>query len=262
MRHSRELRRDRGADVRVVVAVARRPPRRDAVDELAAVGEIQPHTVGTLDDERRRRGFHLPIRQPQMAQSRRTRVELSWHHYTVLQLQFADGGWIHDDQHEEDQLFQSLRRARARARGARRGHRLSHRPRLRRVRETAHRRRRPRHPRLEPDADGGDHQRAHRLRRRRARHRHRRHGAVLFRDVQPQARRRHHGHGEPQSAELQRHEVRARGVAPDQRRHGPARDPRARRARRVRPAGRRTRQGHASRHRSPSTSSICCRTST
>ena len=68
VRHALELRGDRGADVRMVVAVAGGPPRRDAVDELAAVGEIQPHAVGALDDERRRRRFHLPIRQPEMTQ--------------------------------------------------------------------------------------------------------------------------------------------------------------------------------------------------
>ena len=49
---------------------------------------------------------------------------------------------------------------------------------------------------------------------------------VVLRHVQPQARRWHHGHREPQPAELQRHEVRARGVAPDQRRHRPAGHPR------------------------------------
>ena len=73
VRHARELRGDGGADVRMVVAVAGGPPRRDAIDELAAVGEIKPYSVRALDDERRRRGFHLPIRQPQMTQTRHTR---------------------------------------------------------------------------------------------------------------------------------------------------------------------------------------------
>ena len=42
---------------------------------------------------------------------------------------------------------------------------------------------------------------------------------VYFATFAAEARRRHHGHGEPQSAGLQRHEIRARGIAPDQRRH-------------------------------------------
>ena len=73
VRHARELLGDGGANVRMVVAVACGPPRRDAVDELAAVCEIKPHAVRALDDERRRRGLHLAVRQPQMTQSRHTR---------------------------------------------------------------------------------------------------------------------------------------------------------------------------------------------
>ena len=42
---------------------------------------------------------------------------------------------------------------------------------------------------------------------------------VVLRDLRREARRRHHGHREPQPARLQRHEVRARGGAADQRRH-------------------------------------------
>jgi hypothetical protein len=38
MGHERELAFDRGADMGVVIAVAGRPPRCDAVDELASVG--------------------------------------------------------------------------------------------------------------------------------------------------------------------------------------------------------------------------------
>jgi hypothetical protein len=70
VRHALELRCDGGADVGMVVAVACRPPRRDAVDELAAVGEVEANSVGALDDERRRRGLHLPIRQPETTQTR------------------------------------------------------------------------------------------------------------------------------------------------------------------------------------------------
>ena len=85
---------------------------------------------------------------------------------------------------------------------------------------------------------------------------------VVFRDVQPQARRRHHGHGEPQSAGLQRHEVRARGVAPDQRATRACRT--SARSRSATSSGRPAQ--HAARSAqstsSPTTSSTCCRTST
>ena len=66
----------------------------------------------------------------------------------------------------------------------------------------------------------------HRFRRRRVRHRPVRHRGRLLRDVRAsRLRRRHHGHGEPQPAGLQRHEVRARGLAADQRRHRAAGHP-------------------------------------
>src|SRR5262249_51973627 len=55
-----------GADVRMVVAVTRRPPRSHAVQQHAAVREREPHAVGALHDERRRHGLHLAVRQPQV----------------------------------------------------------------------------------------------------------------------------------------------------------------------------------------------------
>jgi phosphomannomutase len=58
---------------------------------------------------------------------------------------------------------------------------------------------------------------------RRARHRSVRHRGDLLRHLRPGRRRRHHGHRQPQPQGLQRHEVRARGFAPDQQRLGPAR---------------------------------------
>ncbi len=72
--------------------------------------------------------------------------------------------------------------------------------------------------------------------------------------------RRHHGDGQPQPARLQRHEVRARGIAPDQRRQRPAGHPAHRRRRRSSPR----RHGSASATRWTScrlTSSTCCPTS-
>ena len=48
--------------------------------------------------------------------------------------------------------------------------------------------------------------------------------AVYFATFVSGLGRRHHGHRQPQSARLQRHEVRARAEPPDQRRHRPARD--------------------------------------
>jgi hypothetical protein len=62
VRHPFELGRHCRADVRVIVAMARRPPRSDAVDQSAAVGEMDPNPVRTFDDVRPRRSLHLPIR--------------------------------------------------------------------------------------------------------------------------------------------------------------------------------------------------------
>ena len=52
---------------------------------------------------------------------------------------------------------------------------------------------------------------------------------VYFAHLAPRGRRRHHGHGQPQSGRLQRPQDRARGGAAGQRRLGPRRYPQARR---------------------------------
>src|SRR5262249_56941712 len=48
MRHERELALDRLANVRMVVAVAGGPPRRDAVNELASVRDHDPAAMAPL----------------------------------------------------------------------------------------------------------------------------------------------------------------------------------------------------------------------
>ena len=53
-----------GADVRVVVAVAGGPPRRDAVDQLAPVLQHQAAAFGARHGQRRRRGLHLAVGAP------------------------------------------------------------------------------------------------------------------------------------------------------------------------------------------------------
>jgi len=65
MRQGVELRRHGLHDVRVTVAVAHRPPRGNAVDQLAAVGEPDAHPGSRDDRQRRRRGGHLRVRQPE-----------------------------------------------------------------------------------------------------------------------------------------------------------------------------------------------------
>jgi hypothetical protein len=55
VRHALELRAHGGLDVRMAIAVDRRPPRRHAVDELAAVGEPQRRAPRALDRVQRRR---------------------------------------------------------------------------------------------------------------------------------------------------------------------------------------------------------------
>ena len=64
MRHVCKLPLDRRPDVRMVVAVAGRPPGRDAVDQLAAVGEHDAAAVGAHHRQRRRRRLHLRVGQP------------------------------------------------------------------------------------------------------------------------------------------------------------------------------------------------------
>ena len=63
--------RDRADDVRMVVAVARRPPARDAVDQFAPVGQHDPRAARQLDSQRRPRRLHLRVGQPDMRQARR-----------------------------------------------------------------------------------------------------------------------------------------------------------------------------------------------
>jgi hypothetical protein len=59
MRHDGELTLDGGAQMGVVVAVTGRPPRRDAVDELAAIGKHDAAALRANDRQRRARGLHL-----------------------------------------------------------------------------------------------------------------------------------------------------------------------------------------------------------
>ena len=69
VRHRRELALDRCADVRMVVAVAGGPPRGDAVDQFAAVGQHDAAAVRRGDRKRRRRGLHLRIGQPDVIEA-------------------------------------------------------------------------------------------------------------------------------------------------------------------------------------------------
>ncbi len=129
-----------------------------------------------------------------------------------------------------------------------------------RVRASAQGHRRPRHPAVERGAVARARAGAARFGRRRVRHRAVRHRGRLLRDVLREDGRRHHGDGQPQPARLQRHEVRARGIAPDQRRQRAAGHP-SHRARR-----RSSRRRHGSASDTPwtscrPTSSICCPTS-
>src|SRR5690606_270687 len=62
VRHALELSLDGFADMRMVVAVARGPPGRRAVDEHAPVVEHDPRPPGTRGGERRGRRLHLRIR--------------------------------------------------------------------------------------------------------------------------------------------------------------------------------------------------------
>ena len=54
----------------MVVAVADAPPRRDAVDQLASIGQHDPAPVRPHDGQRRRGDLHLAIRQPDVGQAR------------------------------------------------------------------------------------------------------------------------------------------------------------------------------------------------
>jgi hypothetical protein len=67
--HRLELALDRGADMRMVIAVAGGPPRGDAVDQFAAVGKPDAAALGRGDRKRRRYRFHLRIGQPDMVEA-------------------------------------------------------------------------------------------------------------------------------------------------------------------------------------------------
>src|SRR5207253_1517671 len=64
MRHGGELPFHRLPDVRMVVAVAGSPPRRDAVDQFATVGEHDAAAFGARHRQRRPRELHLRVGQP------------------------------------------------------------------------------------------------------------------------------------------------------------------------------------------------------
>ena len=68
VRHQRELALDRLPDVGMVIAVAGRPPRCDAIDELASVGEHDAAALRADHRQRRARRLHLRIRQPDMGE--------------------------------------------------------------------------------------------------------------------------------------------------------------------------------------------------
>src|SRR5262249_35327171 len=68
VRHQRELALDCGADVGMVIAVAGGPPRGDAVDEFAAIGEHDAAALRADDRQRQRRALHLRVGQPDMGE--------------------------------------------------------------------------------------------------------------------------------------------------------------------------------------------------
>src|SRR5215467_3647322 len=55
---------DRLSQPRVRVAVDVHPPRRDAVEQLAAVFGVEVHALASDNRKRRRRRFHLRVRMP------------------------------------------------------------------------------------------------------------------------------------------------------------------------------------------------------
>ena len=59
-----ELRAQGGVEVRVAVAVDRAPPRRHAIDQLAAVAESQPHAARGLDQQWLLDAGHRAVRMP------------------------------------------------------------------------------------------------------------------------------------------------------------------------------------------------------
>ena len=57
MRHGRELALNGRADMRMIVAVARGPPRRDAVDQFASISQHDPAALRRGDGKRKRAVF-------------------------------------------------------------------------------------------------------------------------------------------------------------------------------------------------------------
>ena len=172
MRHALELRLDRRANVRVVVAVARRPPGRNAVDQLRPSSSTRRTPS---------------VRATRAAQARSSSDCMAATHAVSSWSYTGSSAPQTHRRHAKDQLLQSLRCSRPCPGGARRGPRLPHRPRATRRSCSRDGRRRPRHSRVEPGADRCVDRAAHRLRRRRARHRRGRHRARLLRDVQPKS---------------------------------------------------------------------------
>ena len=62
-------RADRAANVRMIVAVAGGPPRRDAVDQFAPVGEHDARACVRTTGSGAPRGLHLRIGQPDVRQA-------------------------------------------------------------------------------------------------------------------------------------------------------------------------------------------------
>ena len=66
VRHSLELLLGRFVQLRMVVAVNGRPPRRHAVDQLSSVGELDAYAFGPDRMEYSERVAHRRVRVPQM----------------------------------------------------------------------------------------------------------------------------------------------------------------------------------------------------
>ena len=64
MRHHLKLACHRGANMRMVIAVAGGPPARNSIHEFAAVREPDARSLGRYDGQRRRDMFHLCVWQP------------------------------------------------------------------------------------------------------------------------------------------------------------------------------------------------------
>jgi hypothetical protein len=79
MRHCLELARDSMANMRMIIAVAGRPPARNTIDKLASVGQSDPRAFGCDDGQRRRIGFHLAVRQPDVLAPSLLPVNLARH---------------------------------------------------------------------------------------------------------------------------------------------------------------------------------------